>query len=220
MAYFSDKDTVEATLQGQHRVQRQGRNAQTITIDKVTVIPEPYGTLFDQLWNDKGGTADAEIATGQFGIIDAGGKTTNLLTVDRVREIGRNTTSIPIGVWDAARSMRTHLEQYCAGLELRDHQVVQTLIDGRVKYRGERIDLADTVSEILGNLAEQIANEVTQLWSSANLDGILVTGGGALLFGRYLTDRIDLTRVRIVDEPVLANARGFWKYAQYLDSRA
>ncbi len=220
VAYYSDKAEVEQALTGVHRVRQHGRNTQTITIDKVTVIPEPYGTLFDQLWTDRGGTADAEVATGQFGIIDAGGKTTNLLTVDRIREIGRNTTSIPVGVWDAARAMRSHLEQFCPGLELRDHQVVQTLIDGWVKYRGERVDLGRTAADILSNLAGQIANQVTQLWSSANLDGILITGGGALLFGEYLTDHIDLTRVRVVDDPVLANARGFWKYAQYLETRA
>lgn len=216
VAYFNDRDAVQAALTGTHRVQQDGRNAQTLTIDKVAVIPEPYGTLFDLLWDNRGQVADASIATGFFGIIDCGGKTTNLLTVNRCHEIGRNTTSIPVGVWDAVRAMRAHLEDYCAGLELRDHQVVQALIDRKVRYRGDDVDLRHATATILAELAGQIAGQVTQIWSGmANMDAVLITGGGALLFGPALTARVDFTQTRIVRDPVFANARGFWKYAQH-----
>jgi len=221
IAYFEDKQIVIDVLTGPHHLQREGRRAQNIAIDNVTVLPETYGTLFDLLWDDHGQVQDPDIATGRYGVIDCGGKTTNLLTVNRIKEIGMASTSAPIGMWDAVRAMKQILGGRFPGLELRDHDIAEIITSGIVRYKGESIDQSDAIFAITRAIATQIAAQAGQIWGGmANLDAILITGGGALTFGPFLQEMIDITKVTIVDDPVMANARGFWKYAGYLDGRA
>ena len=46
----------------------------------------------------------------------------------------------------------------------------------------------------------------------SRLDAILISGGGALLLGKYISEAF--VHASIVDEPVYANARGFSNFAQ------
>ena len=67
-------------------------------------------------------------------------------------------------------------------------------------------------------LAEQVLAEVTRLWNGgATIDAILVSGGGALLLGPYITHHF--RHARVVGEPVFANALGFWRFAERLARR-
>jgi hypothetical protein len=57
-----------------------------------------------------------------------------------------------------------------------------------------------------------------QLWKGgAALDAVIVTGGGALLVGPYIQERF--RHAQVVAEPVFANARGYWRFAQRLANR-
>lgn len=215
VAFYADKATVRDRLLGTHRAQREGRNAQTFQVSDCRVIPQPFGALLAVTLNDKGRITDQGLATGAVGILDVGGKTTNLLSVNRLAEIGRETASVNVGAWDAVRGLRTWFDDRCPDLELRDHQVVDAIIAHQVKYYGEPIDLASAVDDILEPLAAQVIAEATQLWNgAAGLDAILVSGGGALLLGPYV--KRHFRHARIVAEPVFANALGFWHFAERL----
>ena len=79
----------------------------------------------------------------------------------------------------------------------------------------EPVDLTGIVEETLEPLAEQVLAEATQLWNGgAALDAILISGGGALLLGPYI--RRHFRHARVVDDPVFANALGYWRFAQRL----
>jgi plasmid segregation protein ParM len=149
------------------------------------------------------------------GVIDIGGKTTNLLSVDRLSEIGRETASVSVGAWDVVRAIRGYLSDHCPELELRDHSVMDAIIARQVKYFGEPVDLGKVIDAALVPMAEQVIAEATQLWNgAARLDVILVTGGGALLLGSAIKSRF--RHARVVDDPVFANALGFLRFAQRL----
>lgn len=160
----------------------------------------------------------AALATGNVGVIDIGGKTTNMLSVSRLAEIGRETASVNLGAWDVVRAVRAHLDERFPHLELRDHQVAEVVRARRVTYYGEPVDLAPVIEELLAPMAEQVIGQATQLWNGgAGLDQILVTGGGALLLGPRLCEHFP--HARVVGEPVLANALGYWRFAQWLGSK-
>jgi plasmid segregation protein ParM len=215
VAFYSDKAAIRERLLGGHRAQREGRNAQALTVTDVRVIPQPFGALLAATLDDRGRVADRDLATGTVGILDVGGKTTNLLSVNRLSEIGRETASVSVGAWDAVRGLRSWLDDKCPDLDLRDHQVIDAIIAHQVKYYGELVDLGGAVDDILEPLAEQVIAEATQLWNgAAGLDAILVSGGGALLLGPYV--KRHFRHARIVEEPVVANALGFWRFAQRL----
>lgn len=215
VSFYADRQTVRDRLLGNHRVQREGRSAQSFQVSECKVIPQPFGALLAVCLNDRGRITDAELASGAVGVVDVGGKTTNLLSVNRLSEIGRETASVNVGAWDAVRGLRGWLDDNCPDLELRDHQVTDAIIARLVKYYGEPVDLTDAVDNILEPLAGQVIAEMTQLWNgAAGLDAILVSGGGALLLGPYV--RRHFRHARIVEEPVLANALGFWRFAERL----
>jgi len=215
VAFYGDKSVLRDLLMGEHRVTREGRRAQVFKVADCRVIPQPFGCLLAETLNDKGDVSDKDLATGNVGIIDVGGKTTNLLSVSRLSEIGRETASVNVGAWDVVRAVRGWLADHCPNLDLRDHQVVETIIAREAKYYGEPVDLGAVVDASLEPMADQVIAQATQLWNGgAGLDAILVSGGGALLLGPAI--KAHFRHARVVSEPVFANAIGYWRFAQHL----
>jgi len=210
--FRQDKDQLRARLLGEHHAQREGRNAQTFRVTTVVVIPEPFGTVSSEVLNSRGEIIDQQLANGEVGIIDVGGKTTNLLCVERLAEISHETKSVDLGGWDVVRQIDDYLSDNYPDLELRDHQIAETLKTRTTKYYGQPVDLGPTIDAIVTPMADQILGKAEEIWNVANLDAILITGGGALLLGPYLQRHF--RHARIVDNPVYANAIGYWKLSQ------
>jgi plasmid segregation protein ParM len=215
VAYYDDRAAVRDRLLGDHKAQREGRHSQTLQVSECKVIPQPFGALLAVCLDDKGRIVDRDLAMGAVGVVDVGGKTTNLLSVNRLAEIGRETASANTGAWDAVRGLRQWLDANCPDLELRDHQIIDAIIAREVRYYGEPVNLAQAVDAILEPLAEEVLAEATQLWNgAAALDAILVSGGGALLLGPYI--KAHFHHAQVIEDPVFANALGFWRFAQRL----
>jgi len=215
VSFYTDKDGVRDKLLGEHRVQREGRSAQVLKVTDCRVIPQPFGSLLSLALDNQGRIVDNGLATGVVGVIDVGGKTTNLLSVNRLSEISRETSSVSVGAWSVARAVRAYIANHCPDLELWGHQILDAIKNMQVGYFGEPIDLREVIDSALAPLAEQVIAEATQLWNgAAGLDVILVSGGGALLLGP--TIKSHFRHARIVSEPIFANAFGFWRFAQRL----
>lgn len=215
VAFYSDRDALRDRFLGVHRVAREGRRAQLFRVTDARVIPQPFGALLAETLNDHGKVVDQSLAAGSVGIIDVGGKTCNLLRVNELAEVGRETSSVSVGAWDAARALKEHLAEHYPKLDLRDHQIIDAIIKRKVGYCGESVDLGAVVDAILEPMADQVMAQAGQLWNGgAALDAILVAGGGALLLGPFLRRRFP--HLRVVDNPVYANALGYWRFAQML----
>jgi PRTRC genetic system protein D len=219
VAFYNDKAALRDRLLGVHKVTPEGCHGQTFKVNDCRVIPQPFGALLAAALDDRGRITDQDLATGSVGVIDVGGKTTNLLSVKRLAEIGRETESVSVGAWDAVRAVRGFLADRCPNLELRDHQVIEAIIARQVRYYGQRVDLKPAVDAALEPMANHVIAQASQLWNGgAGLDAILIAGGGALLLGPYL--KTYFRHARVVSEPVFANAEGYWKLAQRLSSSA
>ena len=215
IAFYADRATIKDRLIGPHRMKRENRHAQVLTVAQCHVIPQPFGSLLAETLDDRGYIANKSLALGSIGVIDSGAKTTNLLSVRKLAEIGRETASVNVGAWDAVRALRDWLSNRYPGLEdLRDHQLAGAIRTRHIQYYGDSIDLT-IVDHIITPLAEQIITEATRLWNGgATLDVILLTGGGALLLG----DRIAAHFPHTVScqDPVFANALGYYRLSQRL----
>jgi plasmid segregation protein ParM len=218
VVYFDDRAVVRERLLGEHRAQREGRHAQVLRVNDCRVIPQPFGTLLSVVMDDAGRVTDTTLATGTAGIVDVGGKTTNLLSVEKLTEVSHETTSVDAGAWAVARGVEKALSEKCPELSLREHQLMDAITARQVKYFGEVVDLTDIVDAALKPLADQVVAAAAQLWKGgAALDAVIVTGGGALLVGPYIQGRF--RHAQVVAEPVFANARGYWRFAQRLANR-
>jgi len=215
VAFFDDKAMMRDRLMGAHRVQRENRGGQTFKVVACNVIPQPFGTLLAACLDRNGRIVDRDLATGRVGIIDVGGKTCNLLAVNQLSEIGRETASVNAGAWDAVRGLKSWLGREYPDLELRDHEIVEAVKARKTRYYGETVGLSEPLDAILEPLAEQVIAQAGQLWNgAANLDAILVSGGGGKLLGPYIERHY--RHAQTVDDPVFANAEGFARFAQRL----
>lgn len=217
VAFYSDKAALRAVLLGEHRATREGWRAQVLRVTDCRVIPQPFGALLSKALDKQGAIADRELATGNVGVIDVGGKTTNLLSVNRLAEIGRETASVNIGAWDVMRAVRGWLADHCPNLDLRDHQVIDAIIARQVNYYGKPVDLCEVVEAALGPMSDQVVAQATQIWNGgASLDAVLVSGGGALLLGPTIQEHFP--HARVIEEPVFANALGYHRFAQHISN--
>ncbi|MCP4288701.1 MAG: ParM/StbA family protein [Gammaproteobacteria bacterium] len=216
VSFYDDKATLQQVFLGEHRVSRSDRDrSQTFTVSECRVIPQPFGALLAASLNDHGRITDQNLAAGAVAIIDVGGKTTNLLSVNRLSEIAKETASVSTGAWDAVRMVREYLVTKCPNLELRDHEIVKAISNRSTKYYGQPVDLTKIVEAALDPMAEQVIAQASQLWGSgARLDAVLVAGGGALLLGPYI--KRHFRHARVVDDPVFANVTGYYRFAQRL----
>lgn len=213
--YQADRDRLQDRFLAAHTAQREKRSRQRFNVTTCRVIPQPFGALLAEALDDRGKVCDHDLAAGTVGVIDTGGKTTNLLSVSRLSEVSRETASVSAGAWDAVRRVRRHLEDHAPNLELRDHQVVDAIRARQTTYYGDVVDLTGVVDDVVERLAEQVIAQATQIWNgAAHLKAILVAGGGAHLLGPHICAHF--RHARIVAEPVFANALGYWKFAQRL----
>ncbi|MBU1751570.1 MAG: ParM/StbA family protein, partial [Chloroflexi bacterium] len=223
VAFFEgDKVKVRDRLLGDHRTKRPNRRAQMFKVTEAHVIPQPFGTLLSVCLDDRGAIVDQALATGKVGVVDIGGKTTNLLSVNRLAEISAETDSVNVGAWDMVRSVRRYLSNECPDLDIRDHEIIEAVIARQVKYYGQPVDLTAEVNKTLEPMADQVMAAASEMWNGgAGLDAILIAGGGALLLGPYIAPQFNRVAgrpdfARVVPDPVFANARGYWRFAQRL----
>jgi plasmid segregation protein ParM len=213
VAFYSDRDKLRDRLMGEHKAQRKGKPAQTFVVSECRVIPQPFGTLLAAALDDFAIVGGTDFAKSMVGIIDIGGKSTNIFTVDRLAEVSRKTASVNLGGWDIIRVIKTQILERFPELDLRDHQVVDAVTHRKLKYFGETISLGTAIDEVVAPMADQVIAQVTQLWDrGAHLDAILMTGGGALLLGDRLKQVF--RNAKVVPDPVFANSLGFWKLSQ------
>lgn len=215
VAFYEDKEDVAARLAGEHHVQREGRRTQLVRVGAVRVIPQPFGSLLAEVLSERGAIADKRLAKAAVGIIDVGGKTCNLLSVNRLSEIGRETASVNLGGWDLVRAVRSWLSDAYPGLDdMRDHRLAQAIQARELRFYGEPIvEFPQVIDDLATDLAGQVIAEAGHLWNGgATLDAILVTGGGALLLGEHIKQH--WPHARLVGDPVHANAVGYYKLAR------
>ena len=217
VAFYTDKARVQERLLGDHRVQREGRRGQLLRVNNVRVIPQPFGSLLAEVLDGRGKITRPDLAGAAVGLIDVGGKTCNLLSVSRLSEISRETTSVNVGGWTLVRAVRRWLARQYPGLDdLRDHQLAAAIQARDLRYYGDAVaDFPVIVDDLASDLARQILSEASHLWNGgATLDTILVTGGGALLLGEHISRH--WPHAKAITNPVSANAIGYWKLAQRL----
>ena len=213
LSYFEDRETLRERLQKVHTFQREGRSLQVINVEKVTVLPQPFGTLLDYCLDAQGKIIQSGTARSHIGVIDVGGKTTNFLHAYKLTEIPSETRSISVGGWKAIKLLRRAVEHEYRDLVLHDHELIEAMISKNLRYQGKTIDITPLIETISEQLARKIIGEASQLWESlGKFSLILLTGGGSLLLGEALTAYFPQA-IR-VEHPVFANCRGFWKYAQ------
>ncbi|HEX6988140.1 MAG TPA: ParM/StbA family protein [Bacillota bacterium] len=215
-AFAADAERWQEALKGIHQVQF-GTNGvvkpREIEIAKVRVIPQPFGSLYDQVLDAQGNVVDQDLAAMRIGIVDIGFKTSDLVVADGLEYIdhlSRSTTTAMSTAYDLIaeelrRTLHVHRENY---------ELDRVIREGKIRLAGKVHDLADARVHAFRSVAAKILTEIESLWDFQSLDMIMITGGGGAALAQYLTG--EFPHAHVVKDPQMANARGYRKFAQHL----
>ena len=192
-------------------------NAEPIILNNLSVLAEGVGAYLDFILDDK-----AEFVSGSeeevVAVIDIGDGTTDIVTIRDVTVVDFNrTASQNIGVSDVKNEVRRILERDYGIRDETDFRINKMLYDRTYRVNGQDFSqeqiisiLTESISNVLARLTAFVKKTLSR---SGDIDRILVVGGGATIFGPEI--RALFPQAVNIDEPQLANARGFAKLGLY-----
>jgi len=204
---------------GDHTFKRNGGRWQTVTVENVFIVTQPYGSLLDLAMTDTGKFLDNPFATGTVGVADIGGVTLNLLVTEALDEVGQWTQGDDLGLLEAIDEITSDIKADCPAFKPRTREVAGWLAVGTFEYQSKQVDIAPYATPHLEPLVETILNRISEVWPEpGRYNAMLLTGGGAAILGPMLKARMnsDYANVTIARDAVFANVRGYLKLARRL----
>jgi len=219
------REQLMALLTGRHVVAvvhaDGSREEKTINIEKVRVIPQPFGSMFNLMLNDNGKPASQRFVSDKIGIIDVGFRTADYTISEKTRYSERGSGSSDSGI-SAAYSAIAAVLQEKSGVNVELYRLNEAVTRGVIKIKGKRYDLTKVVEQAYQQLAAKIASEVNLLWADDwDLDCIVITGGGGATLAPYLSKLLEgevLPMPTDVDSR-MNNVNGYYKYGVNLWGR-
>lgn len=160
---------------------------------------------------------DNDLASQSYGIIDLGGRTTDIALVDGGNiDFDRSTTE-DLGILNAKEKIAERV-----GIEFghspNETQVETALQTGTMKLFGQEQNIQEIIKEELeSNIRRVEAIAKKTIKSSGDIDRIIFVGGSLNYFRPYV-DNWYQNQV-IADDPGFANARGMAKFIEFTSAK-
>ena len=200
------RDRLAEALKGTHRISDEFE----VTVENVSVLPQPAGGYMDYATT----TADIELVeAGRILIFDPGFYSVDWVAIQggEIRHAASGSSVKAMSVLLAAADDLLN-ERY--GRRFGVQRIEQAIREGRgnVLLAGEKVALgpvirqaaADTTTGALRELRQSLRGDTT------GFDLLLLVGGGAIYYEEAAREVFPDTRVHKIQDPVNANARGFW----------
>jgi plasmid segregation protein ParM len=203
---------------GEHLVEDPNGATRRITVRRAHVIVQPHGALLNF------GVMNRGKMDGWTLVVDPGGG-----TLDWYLSSKQKTNWARSGAYSKSLLACSYTVADRIGPGLRDQAEVIGRIDRAIRERSESFRIgADTFKmsefrQAIDAVLEECTDKMfAGVGPTADLDLILVTGGGAGVFHEYLARRRkDLRPIMKIDsDPVFSNVRGFHIYGELLQSRS
>ncbi len=223
--YRQHKDELAKLLQGEHKVvlvDGAGRRVEkVVSINKVRVVPQPFGSLFNLMLNDVGEVSDKRLAKDKIGIIDVGFRTSDYTISDRMRYSERGSRTTDSGIARAFTSIATKLREK-SGVNIELYRLYEAVDRGSIKIRGKEYDLKGLTEQVFSQLAAAVASEVDRQWTDDwDIDAIIITGGGGAVLAPYLQPLLNgvVLPLDTTKDARLLNVQGYQKFGKHLWAR-
>ena len=212
--HMADAPDLKVALIGQHRIRTDSADF-IANITEVMVMPQPQGTIYSQTLTDIGevNTAHDYMRTG---VCDVGTYTVDLALDDDGEFVDAESGSVEGGVSAVHERISALLErEYRQKIPFK---MIETVLrTGKFRARGEPVDYSEAVQEALEPLRSATLNLMGEKWKTGTtIDIIYLSGGGAELV--YDAVVAAYPQTVIVNQPQIANARGYLNYA-FFDAR-
>lgn len=190
----------------------------TFEIREVIVVPQPLGTMYDYVYDPEEDALNEKLLNQRAIVIDIGWGTTDIAILENARV--RSTFSFNIGSSDFISDVQEDVNNTLPDasiFSLSAHELDEALLESPIVETpfGE-YDLSEFVEKWRKYEAKRVYQEVMGIGFEFNkFYKIILTGGGSLLYEKYLRELFNDPRVIIQDNAVMANCRGFWLLGNY-----
>ena len=202
-------------------------------VTDVTVLPQPIGTFYNEVLKENGDVKQGELVSKRVAIVDIGGGTLLLDELDNVQLDTNYRIQLETGANTLYSDLRSSLmKRYSLNTDLHKIELMvregladSALENARFVYRqsdNNRFDVTEIVLSAVQHWTNTIINNVFTTFQNLNeVDAVIVTGGSASIIDKqaFADAFSDSTKVIFVDEPELANVRGFYKYGKLHDTQ-
>ncbi|KUO48778.1 MAG: hypothetical protein APF76_18010 [Desulfitibacter sp. BRH_c19] len=210
---FSEQRDWADKLVGHHEVTFVGDRTEKVknfSIKKVHIIPQPFGTLYDQMLNNSGGVINKDLADMMIGVIDVGYKTTGFAAINQVELVEHLSFSNTTALSSAYRMIANYFRKEY-GIDKEVFELDEILESGWLKLAGKNQDITYIKNEVYEKIANKIVLDINSLWNYRDFDVIFMTGGGGQALSSFILK--NFPNMKLVEGSQHANVRGYQKLA-------
>jgi plasmid segregation protein ParM len=223
IGYFKQNhERFNEILTGHHSITYHSHNGDKSTreiyINKVRMLPQPLGSILNNLMDPEGKIVDEDLASQKVGVVDIGFRTTDFTVLDHLRYIDRGSRTIDTGISKGFSVISNKLREKC-GVSVELYRLYKAAEEGTIKMRGHGFSFEKIRDQVYSQLAATIANDLDRLWADDwDIDTIILTGGGCRELAKYLQPLItgNVMPVDLNADPRLNNVLGYAKYGKYI----
>ncbi|MCL2756401.1 MAG: ParM/StbA family protein [Firmicutes bacterium] len=190
----------------------------TFEIVDVIVVPQPLGTLYNFVYDEKIGELDQKLLSQRALVVDIGWGTTDLAVLEESRV--RGTFGFEIGVSDYVANLQEDVNDKMPEASiyaLNPHQFDVALLESTtVETPFGKFDLSKLSEKHKEIQARRVYEAVMSLGLEfSKLYRIILSGGGSLQYEKYLRQFFNDPRLIIQQDAVTANSKGFHLLGQF-----
>ncbi len=208
-------------LSGQHNItfhKPDGKkDERIITINKIRMMPQPLGSIFNLLMDERGKIIDKDLTTQKIGVVDVGFRTTDFTIFDRLRYVERGSSTIDQGVSKSFSIIAKKLREE-SGVTIELYRLYDAVKSGFIKIRGQEFNISKLRDQVFQHSAGVIANEINRLWAEDwDMDAIVLTGGGSHELSKFLRPLVtgNVMPASSAVDARLNNVMGYLKFGKY-----
>lgn len=223
-ALIKDKEVVENiknVLLGMHKVDSvfyDSKETIEFEIVDVIVVPQPLGTMYSYVYDEKTQKLNEKLIEQRALVVDIGWGTTDIAMLEYGRV--RATFGFDIGTSDYISAIQEEVNNDMPQAHIQSlnpHQLDIMLLNSTiVETPFGTFDLAAYTESNKEKQSEKIYSQIMALGFEFNkFYKLIFTGGGSLLYEKYLRQKFNDPRFMIEPNPIEANTHGFYLLGKY-----
>jgi len=216
-----DSRKLKEMIQGVHEITFHDINdkdkTKRVHINKIHVIPQPIGSIFNLILDDNGRIKDKSLTTQKLGVVDIGFKTTDLSIFDRLQYIERGSITMETGISKYYTIIANKLRQE-SNINLELYRIFKFIESGMIKIRGKEYNITNLKNKVYSQAAATIAADLNRLWvNDWDIDSIILSGGGSVELAESLYSNIkgNVIPVQRNIDARMNNVQGYYKFGKH-----
>lgn len=188
-----------------------------IHIDKIHVIPQPIGSIFNLIFDEQGRIIDKALAGQKLGVVDIGFKTTDFSIFDHLRYIERGSSTMDTGISKCFSVIAGKLRQE-SNINVELFRMFKFIEAGMIKIKGKEYNISNLKKRVYTHAAAAIVSDLNRLWENDwDIDSIILSGGGSVELAEYLMSGIEGNIIPIPKaiDARFNNVQGYCKFGRY-----